>query len=177
MVYVLRTAGDPLVYVNAVRQIVHQADPRVPLADLRSETAEIDQMIQQEITFARLCSAFAALALIIACVGLYGTVSYNVARRTGEIGIRMALGAQRGAVIWLVLRDVFILGALGLAFSVPAIFFISRLLESFLFGIKPGDPLALFSSVVTLTIAVFLAGYLPAWRAARIDPMIALRHE
>jgi predicted permease len=177
MVYVLRTAGDPLASVNAVRQIVHQADPRVPLAEVRTQTAEIDQSMQQEITFARLCSAFAALALIIACVGLYGTVSYNIVRRTGEIGIRMALGAHRGAVVWLILREVCTLAALGLAASLPAAFFISRLLESFLFGMQPNDPLALSSSVAVLVTAVFLAGYFPARRASRIDPMIALRHE
>lgn len=177
MVYILRTAGDPLAYVNAVRQIIHQADPRVPVADVRSETAEIDQMIQQEITFARLCSAFAALALIIACVGLYGTVSYNTVRRTGEIGIRMALGAQRGAVVWLVLREVCTLAALGIIVSLPAAFFASRLLESFLFGMKPTDPLALASALALLVTAALLAGYLPARRASRIDPMIALRHE
>ena len=95
MVYELRTAGNPLNYVRAVRDLVQRADQRLPLSELKSQSAWIDQAINQEITFARLCTAFAILALAIACVGLYGAMSYRVARRTGEIGIRMALGAQR----------------------------------------------------------------------------------
>jgi predicted permease len=177
MTYTLRTAGDPLAYVNTVREIVHRADARVPVDQVRTQAAEIDQTINQEIIFARLCTAFAVLALMIAAVGLYGTMSYNVARRTGEIGIRMALGAQRGTVIWMVLREVLILAAVGLAISVPAAFLTSKLVESFLFGMKPNDPLAMTLAVATLLSAALLAGYLPARKASRIDPMIALRHE
>ena len=177
MVYELRTAGNPLDYVNAVRDLVQRADPRLPLSDVKSQSARIDQTINQEITFARLCTAFALLALVIACVGLYGTMSYNVARRTGEIGIRMALGAQRGRVLWMVLREVVLLAAVGLAISVPAALAASKLVESFLFAMKPNDPLALTGSVVTLVSAAILAGYLPARHASRIDPMIALRHD
>jgi macrolide transport system ATP-binding/permease protein len=92
MVYALRTPGDPLLYVNSVREIVRQADASVPVSEVRTQGADINHTINQEITFAELCSGFAMLALLISCVGLYGTVSYNVARRTGEIGIRMALG-------------------------------------------------------------------------------------
>ncbi|MBV8494855.1 MAG: hypothetical protein JO138_22210 [Acidobacteriaceae bacterium] len=106
MVYALRTAGNPFSYVNSVREIVRQADPRVPVSDVRTQKTEIANEMHQEITFADLCSAFAILALTIACVGLYDTMSYTVGRRTGEIGIRMALGAQRRAVIWMVLREV-----------------------------------------------------------------------
>ena len=177
MVYELRTAGNPLNYVHAVRDLVQRADPRLPLSDVKSQSAWIDQTINQEITFARLCTAFAMLALAIACVGLYGTMSYNVARRTGEIGIRMALGAQRSRVVWMVLREVVLLAAVGLAISVPAALAASKLVESFLFGMKPNDPLALIGSVVTLVSAAILAGYLPARNASRIDPMIALRHD
>lgn len=117
------------------------------------------------------------LALAIACVGLYGTVSYNVARRTGEIGIRMALGAQRGTVVWMVLREVCVLAAVGLAISVPAALATSKLVESFLFGMKHNDPASLTAAVVILLSAALLAGYVPAQKASRIDPMIALRHE
>jgi predicted permease len=177
MVYELRTAGNPLSYVNAVRDLVQQADPRLPLSDVKSQSARIDQTINQEIAFARLCTAFALLALVIACVGLYGAMSYNVARRTGEIGIRMALGAQRSRVLWMVLREVLLLTAVGLAISVPTALAASKLVESFLFGMKPNDPLALTGSVVTLVSAAILAGYLPARHASRIDPMIALRYE
>jgi macrolide transport system ATP-binding/permease protein len=177
MVYELRTAGNPLNYVHAVRDLVQRADQRLPLSDVKSQGAWIDQTINQEITFARLCTAFAILALAIACVGLYGTMSYKVARRTGEIGIRMALGAQRGRVVWMILREVVLLAAVGLAISVPTALAASKLVESFLFGMKPNDPLALTGAVVTLVTAAILAGNLPARNASRIDPMIALRHE
>jgi macrolide transport system ATP-binding/permease protein len=177
MVYELRTASNPLTYVNAVRDLVQRADQRLPLSDVQSQSARIDQTINQEIAFARLCSAFALLALVIACVGLYGTMSYAVARRTGEIGIRMALGAQRSKVVWMVLREVVLLAAVGLAIGVPTALAASKLVESFLFGMKPNDPLALMGSVVTLVSAAILAGYLPARHASRIDPMLALRHD
>jgi predicted permease len=177
MVYELRTSGNPLTYVRVVRDLVQRADPHLPVSDVKSQSAWIDQTISQEIAFARLCTAFALLALVIACVGLYGTMSYNVARRTGEIGIRMALGAQRSRVLWMVLREVLLLTAVGLAISVPTALAASKLVESFLFGMKPNDPLALTGSVVTLVSAAILAGYLPARHASRIEPMIALRHE
>jgi macrolide transport system ATP-binding/permease protein len=177
MVYELRTTGNPLASVSAVRDLVQRADGRLPLADVKTQTAWIDQTINQEITFARLCSAFALLALAIACVGLYATMSYNIARRTGEIGIRMALGAPRRRVVWMVLREVFMVAAIGLAISVPTALVASKVVESFLFAMKPNDPLALAGSVVSLVSAAILAGYLPARSASRIDPMIALRHE
>jgi len=160
-----------------VREAVRRSDPRVPVSEIRSQTEDIDRTINQEITFAELCSGFAILALVIACVGLYGTVSYNVARRTGEIGIRMALGAERGRVVWMILREVCVLAAVGLAVSVPTALATSKLVESFLFGMKPNDPLSLALAVAILVGAALLAGYLPARKASRIDPMIALRNE
>jgi predicted permease len=177
MTFALRTDGDPLRYVNTVRAIVSQADARVPVTDVKTQAAQIDQTMNQEIIFARLCTAFAILALLIACVGLYGTMSYTVARRTGEIGVRMALGAQRGAVVWMVLRQVLVLAAVGLAIGVPTALGISRLVESFLFGVKPNSPAALVLAVAILLGAVLVAGYVPARRASRIDPMTAVRHE
>jgi len=177
MTYALRTSGDPLTYVNSVREIVRQADSRVPMFDVRSQMMDIDRTISQQITFADLCSAFAILALVIACVGLYGTLSYNIARRTSEIGIRMALGAQRGRVVRMVLRDVVVLAVVSLAISVPLALATSKLVKSFLFGVKPSDPVSLALAASTLFAAALLAGYLPARRASRIDPMAALRHE
>ncbi|HYL92282.1 MAG TPA: ADOP family duplicated permease, partial [Alphaproteobacteria bacterium] len=177
MTYELRTSGSPLAFVNAVRSIVHQADARVPVTDVRTQATDINETINQEIIFARLSTAFAILALVIAAIGLYGTMSYNVARRTAEIGIRMALGAQRGTVIWMILREVCLLAAAGLALSVPAAFATSKLVTAFLFEMKPNDPLAMTLAVATLLTAALLAGYFPARRASRIDPMVALRNE
>jgi len=175
--YQLRTAGSPLGVSNAVRRIVERADPTVPVMRVKTQEALIEGTINQEVTFARLCTAFALLALTIACVGLYGTMSYGVARRTSEIGIRMALGAQRAAVVWMVLREVLTLAAIGLAISLPAALAASKLVESFLYGTKANDPLTLTAAVLTIAGATILAGYVPARNASRIDPLIALRHE
>jgi macrolide transport system ATP-binding/permease protein len=177
MVYALRTSGDPLRYVNSVREIVRQADAHVPVSEVRTQAADIDQHINQEITFAELCSGFAILALVIACVGLYGTVSYNVARRTGEIGIRMALGAQRRRVVWMILGEVLVLAAAGLAIGIATALGASKFVASLLYGMKPNDPTALAAAVSILLCAALLASYIPARKASRIDPMIALRHE
>jgi len=177
MAFALRTYGDPLSYVKSVQETVRRADPRLPGSDVRTQTAEIAADMSQETTLASLCTAFALLALIISCVGLYGTMSYTVARRTGEMGIRMALGAHRRDVVWMVLREVAILAFAGLAVSLPAALVTSKFVESFLFEMKPNDPLALAVAVVILLGAALLAGYVPARRASRIDPMIGLRHE
>jgi len=175
--YALRTAGDPLRFVQSVREIVREADPRIPVTNTITQAAEIDRTISREVTFARLCTGFAALALLIACVGLYGTMSYNVTRQVGEIGTRMALGAQRGAVVWMVLRRVLLLAAVGLAISVPAAFVMFRVVRSFLFETQPNDPVTLALACVVLLSAAILAGYAPARRASRIDPLAALRQE
>jgi predicted permease len=175
--YALRTQGDPLGYAGAVRQVVQTADGRVPISNLKTQAADIDQTINQEIVFARLCSAFAVLALTIACVGLYATMAYAVARRTREIGLRVALGAQRRVVTWMVLREVCVLVAVGLAIAVPAALATSRFIESFLFRMQPNDPQTLAAAAGVLVAAVLAAGYGPARWAARVDPMVALRHE
>jgi predicted permease len=177
MTFALRTTGNPLAYDRAVRDIVHRADARVPVTNLRTQAGEIDETINQEIVFARLCTGFAIIALVIASVGLYGTTAYAVARRTSEIGIRMALGARREKVVLMVLREVIVLAALGLAIGAPLALGISRVVESFLFGLKPTDPAAMAVSVSILALAVLVAGYVPARRASRIEPTIALRHE
>jgi predicted permease len=177
MTYALRTMGDPLNYVKSVYEIVREADSRIPITNVITQTAEIDRTISQEITFAKLCTGFAILALLIACVGLYGTMSYNVAREVSEIGIRMALGAQRGSVIWMVLRRVLLMAAAGLAISLPVALLGSRVVKSFLFETRPNDPRILALAGVVLLIAAILAGYAPARRASRIDPVAALRQE
>ena len=177
MVYALRTSGEPLRYVNAVRDAVRQGDARVPVSEVRTQAAEIEQTVSQEITFARLCSGFAVLALAIACVGLYGTVSYSVARRTGEIGIRMALGAQRGRVVQMILLEVMALAGVGLAIGAGSALATSKFVESFLYGVRHNDPRVLLAAVGILLGAALVAGYVPARKASRIDPMTAVRHE
>jgi len=177
MTFALRTTGDPLQAVTAVRQVVQGVDAHVPVINIRTQAAEIDQTINQEIVFARLCSAFAILALVIACVGLYATMAYMVARRTSEIGIRMALGAPRGLVIWMIMRQVCLLAIVGLAIGVPIAMGTSRFIASFLFAMAPNDARALAAAVTILMTAALVAGYGPARKASRVDPIVALRHE
>src|SRR5260370_37571218 len=149
----------------------------IPVTNVVTQSAEIDRTISREVTFAKLCTGFAVLALLIACVGLYGTISYGVARQVGEIGIRMALGAQRGAVVWMVLRRVLLLAAVGLAISVPAALSASRLVKSFLFETQPHYPGTLSLGGVVLLSAAILPAYAPAKRTAPIDPLAALPHD
>jgi predicted permease len=177
MTYALRTAGDPMGYVQSVRGIVREADASIPLTNVVTQAAEIDRTISREIMFARLCTGFAVLALLMACVGLYGTMSYSVERQFGEMGIRMALGARRGEVVWMVLRRVLALAGVGLAISVPVALAASKLVKSFLFGTEPNDPATLAVAGAVLLSAAIVAGYVPARRASRIDPLAALRHE
>jgi hypothetical protein len=173
----LRTTGNPLNYVRAVREIVRQADPGLPVADIKTQSALIDQTIAQQIAFARLSTALGLLALAIAAVGLYGTVSYNVARRTAEIGIRMALGAPRGGVVWQVLREVLLLAGGGIAIGLPAALGASKLADSFLYGLQHNDPGTLSAAALALAGAALAAGFVPARRASRIDPAAAVRDE
>jgi macrolide transport system ATP-binding/permease protein len=181
MTYELRTAGNPLGYVQAVREILHRADPRIPMADVLTQRALIDGIINREIAFARLCTAFALLALGIACVGLYGAMSYNVARRTGEIGVRIALGAQRLDVARMVLRETMLLVAAGLALGILVFFAAARLASGFisglLYGLKPTDVTSVILATAALVVVAAFAGLLPARRASRIDPLTAIRYE
>jgi macrolide transport system ATP-binding/permease protein len=177
MTFFLRTSRDPLTYASAVREIVHEADPRIPVTNLSTQEQRIEQHIGDEILFARLSGGFALLALSIACVGLYATMSYMVARRTGEIGIRMALGACRGRVVWMTMRQVAVLTAMGLVIGVPVAFGASQLAESLLYGVKPGDPTSIVIGVLTMVVSAIAASYAPARRASRIDPLVALRHQ
>jgi predicted permease len=177
MIFELRANGNPLALANTVRQIVHQVGPQVPVADVTTQSGRIDQTIRQERTFAQLCACFGGLALLMACVGLYGTMAYAVARRTGEIGIRMALGASRPRVVWMVLREVAALSVAGTLIGLGASYQATSFLKSFLFGVKPNDPVAIAASAAILIVCALLAGYLPAFRASRIDPMVALRNE
>jgi macrolide transport system ATP-binding/permease protein len=177
LTFEVRTAGNPLNFASMARETVRQVDSRIAIHELKTQAAHIDQAISTEITLARLCAAFAGLALLIACVGLYGTVAFNVARRTNEIGIRVTLGARRGLIIWMVLREVLVMTAVGLAIGVPLALFASRYVKTLLYGIEPTDPIAIAIGVAALLVCGLAAGLVPARRASRIDPMIAVRHE
>jgi predicted permease len=173
----VRAAGPPLALAEAVRKVVRDMDSRIPVAGIDTQERLIDDTTSQERTFATLGGGFAVLAVLIACVGLYGTMAYSVARRTAEIGVRMALGAQRARVMKMVLRDVVLVAAVGLAVGVPVAWTGARMVESFLFGVKAKDPTVMVAAPIVLLVAAIVAGYGPAWRASRIDPWKALRHE
>ena len=177
MTFEVRTKVDPRSVAATLAAVVREADPRVPIASVSTQSRVIDQTISQERTFAQLCTCFAALALLISCVGLYGTMAYSVGRRTSEIGIRMALGATRRFVIWTILRDILRLAAAGVVIGLATAWAAGRYIESLLYGVRRDDPLAIAISVLILAAASLLAGYVPAARASRIDPCLALRHE
>jgi ABC-type antimicrobial peptide transport system permease subunit len=173
----LRTAGDPTALVKQVRDIVAQADNNVPLFDVRTQTQQIEQTLYQERLTSRLSSFFAILALILACIGLYGLLSYEVARRTRELGIRMALGAQRRELMRLVVRRGLLLSLAGAIIGIGTAMAVTRLMAAMLYSVRPYDP-ATFGGVGILLVLVALAACsIPARRAMRIDPMVALRYE
>jgi len=137
----------------------------------------IEAAIAQEPTFANLCTLFEFLALLMACVGLHGTMTYAVARRTNEIGIRIALGAQRARVVWMVPREVFVLSSIGLAIGLTIAWETARFVASFLFGVRPNDLVVFGLSAMILMTCSLVAAYAPAWRASCVEPVEALRHE
>jgi ABC-type antimicrobial peptide transport system permease subunit len=145
--------------------------------DVRTQNQQADRSLSQERLFATLSSFFSVLALVLACIGLYGVMSHAVTRRTNEIGIRMALGARAGHVTSLVMRETLTLVLAGTAIGLGAALAGFRLIGSMLFGLTPTDPLTITFAVLLMIAAAALAGYLPARRAARVDPMIALRYE
>lgn len=177
MSFEIRTASDPLSVMNSIREAVREADPNVPLMDMSTQLEQIERRFAQEQVFARAYALFGGLALLVASIGLFGLMSYNVTRRTTEIGIRMALGAQQHSVLQMVLRESLILAAIGVVIGVGAALGAGRYVSTLLFGLEPND-IATTSVAVMLMLAVSaFAGYLPARRASRLDPMIALRHD
>lgn len=175
--FALRTAGDPEALAPALRAAVREIDPTLPVANLRTQEEQVARSLAPERLFARLSGFFGVLALVLASIGLYGLLSYSVLRRTGEIGLRMALGAVPGRVLWLIVRESLLLVCLGTIVGIAAAAGLSRLVASRLFGLSSTDPVT-YAAVAFLLIAVaVLASLLPARRAAKVDPMVALRAE
>jgi predicted permease len=173
----LRSSGHPTALVKQVRAIVSQADNNLPLFNVRTQTQQIEQALYQERLMSRLSSFFAILALILACIGLYGLLSYEVARRTRELGIRMALGAQRRELMRLVVRRGLVLALAGAVIGIGTAIAVTRLMATMLYSVRPYDP-ATFGGVCILLVLVALAACsIPARRAMRINPMVALRDE
>ena len=174
---VVRFSGSPSVVVPQIRQTIKQINRNLPIDDVVSLSDQVGRSLVQQKLVARLGSFFGLLALLLACVGLYGVMSYGVARRTNEIGIRMALGARGGSVLWLVLREALLLVVIGLAIGVGVSLMVTKTAESLLYELKPNDPLTITLATLLLAVVALVAGYLPARRAARLDPMLALREE
>jgi predicted permease len=173
----VRTAMDPVGLVATVREVAARVDAAVPLFDVVTQTAQIDRLLSQERLIARLSGFFGGLALVLACVGLYGLLSYEVSRRTREIGIRMALGAQQRDVLRLVVGQGILLAIVGAAAGIAVALGVTRYLKSMLFDIHANDPATMIGVAVVLTLVALAACYVPAHRATRVDPMVALRYE
>jgi predicted permease len=173
----LRTAADPKAILPAIREVVSQVNTNLPLFDVKTESEQIDRLLFQERLVARLSAFFGLLALVLACVGLYGLLSYEVSRRTREIGIRMTLGAHQGNVLKLVLRQGIVLAVVGAALGIGVALGVTRYLASMLYNVRASDPATIAGVAILLALVAFAACYIPARRATRVDPMVALRHE
>ena len=173
----VRVIGEPSSIIAAIREAVRGVDKDLPLFDIKTQNAQIEQLLSQEILFARLSSFFGMLALVLACVGLYGVMSYVVARRTNEIGIRMALGAERGNVVKMIMKESMTPVVLGLVIGLLTALGATRFISSMLFGLEPNDRVTISLAVLTMIAVTALAAYLPARRAAGVNPVDALRCE
>jgi predicted permease len=173
----LRVHGDPLAILPSARKVVQQIDPNLPLIKPMTQRAQYDLTISSQTLFARLAGCFGLLAVVLVATGLYGTLAYRVNRRTAEIGVRMAMGAGRGQVVWMILRDSLILTAVGIAAGVPLSFAIGRALSSSLYGVRALDTLTYLLAILGVSLVAFVASAAPASRAASVDPLKALRTE
>lgn len=176
MTFELKTAASESSILKSVREVIHSVDKDLPVFDIRKQTEQIDATLSHERLFAALASGFGLLALILAAVGIYGVMAYAVARRTSEIGVRLALGAQTAQVLRMILREAAFLAA-GFTIGILASVGLTRYIRGMLYGLTPVDPVSLCGAILLLLLVVLAAGWLPARRASRLDPMVALRHE
>jgi predicted permease len=177
MTVYVRAHGDPTGIFNTMRQVVREVDPGVPMYDLRSLDDQVEISLFVQRMLATLSSVFGSLATLLAALGLYGVIAFMVARRTREIGIRMALGADSGLVVWMVMREVLTLALIGVAVGLSAAWAATRLIQAQLFGIQPTDLLTMAVAALCIVAVAVLSGYVPARRATMIDPVRALRWE
>ncbi len=173
----MRVHGDPLAILPAVRKVVQQIDPNLPLMQPMTQRAQYEQSISQQLLFARLAGFFGLLAVVLVATGLYGTLAYHVNNRTVEIGVRMAVGAKRPQVVWMVMRDSLLMTVVGVIIGVPLAMLVGRALISTLYGVKPYDTLSFALAVLGVAFVALMASLIPARRAASVDPLTALRTE
>jgi predicted permease len=174
---VVRTAVPAASLAGPIRAAVAEVDRNVPVTGMKTQSEQIDQTLGTERAFMRLLIVFGAFALVLASIGVHGLAAYSVARRTSEIGVRVALGAQHADVLWLILRQTAAITVVGLALGIPAAIAATRLMRATLYGVEPGDPLSLAAAAGLMATVATAAGFFPAHRAARLDPLVALRHD
>ena len=175
--FAVRTQVEPLGLMPNVRKTVANIDSDVAITDVTTQEDVRDRGISRERLFASLCGSLAVLAVLLACIGLYGLLAYNLARRTADIGVRMALGATRPKILWQVLREALILALVGVAVAVPASLALTKLIENQLYGVEPNDAVTLAGAGALLIVVALLAAWIPARRASKVDPIVALRCE
>jgi len=173
----VRYSGDEQQIISAVRRAILEVNPDIPVASITTLTSQVESSTASQRVIARLSAFFGLLAAFLVCIGIYGLLSYAVARRTSEIGVRMALGARRSSVLWLILREILVLVAIGIAIGAPIAMAGNRLVVRLLYGLSPADPLSLSAAIAMLTVIALIAGYLPARKASLIEPTVALRCE
>jgi predicted permease len=173
----LRTTGDPEALVPTIRAMLRELDPNLPIQKPMTQRAQFDESFSQARLFARLSIFFGLLGVLLVATGLYGTLAYRVSRRTPEIGVRMALGAQRSNVLWMVLRETLVISAAGIAVGLPLTFAGVQLMRSMLFGVMPGDSVSFAAALLGVVLVALTASAVPARRAVSVDPIIALRYE
>ncbi len=175
--FVVRYTGDPKLVIQQIRRAVNEIDPNLPVGDFSALGEIVGDSITRQRLLAELSTIFGIIAALLACVGIYGVMSYGIARRTNEFGVRMAMGANRADVLWMVLREALWVASIGVVIGIGLALASSNLVNSVLFGLKPTDPIALGAATALMIGVALFAGWLPARRATRIDPMVALRHE